>query len=81
LEDDSDLEQCVQFATHLADHNNVVKDHDIAQSNINLNELRQDALARQRPVGYNPERPLYNKHGPAKEELELMSVVIIEDPD
>lgn len=48
---------------------------------IHIAELRQEALKQQRPHGYNPERPPYDRHRPAREELELMGVEIIEDLD
>jgi hypothetical protein len=48
---------------------------------VNIDKLRQEALARQRPAGYAPERPPYDRHRPAKEELELTGVEIFEDPD
>ena len=50
-----------------------VPNHD----NIYIDKLRQDALARQRPAGYELKRPPYGRHRPAKEELELMGVEIL----
>jgi hypothetical protein len=46
-----------------------------------IDELRQEALPRQRPAGHTPERSSYDRHRPAKEELELMGVEIVEDLD
>jgi hypothetical protein len=54
-----------------------MKHPDTLHQEVYINELRQAALAGQRPVGYDPRRPPYDRHRPAKEELELMGVDII----
>lgn len=54
-----------------------MKHPDNLHQDVYINELRQAALAEQRPVGYDPQRPPYDRHRPAKEELELMGVEII----
>jgi hypothetical protein len=43
-----------------------------------MKQLREEALATQRPFGYSP-RPPYDRHRPAREELELMGVEIFEN--
>ena len=47
------------------------------QGNAYIDKLRQDALALQRPAGYGLKREPYDRHRPAKEELELMGVEIL----
>jgi hypothetical protein len=70
--------------SHLVDLNELsgIKHPDAPhQDDVYIDELRREALARQRPAGYAPERPPYDRHRPAKEELELMGVEILEDFD
>jgi hypothetical protein len=54
---------------------------DLDRANVYIEGLRRKALAQQRPAGYDPQRPPYDKHRPAKEELELMGVEILESLD
>lgn len=53
------------------------KHPDALCQDVYINELRQVALAAQRPVGYDPRILPYDRHRPAKEELELMGVEIM----
>jgi hypothetical protein len=46
-----------------------------------IQKLKRDALALQRPVQYPAKRPKYDRHRPAREELELMGVEIMDELD
>jgi hypothetical protein len=54
---------------------------DLYTGNVHFDELRGKALELQRPTGYVPDWPLYDKHRPAKEELEFMGVEILSSHD
>ena len=51
------------------------------QGDLFMDQLRRDGLARQRPVGYDRNRPPYDRRRPAIEELEIMGVKILDDLD
>ncbi len=55
--------------------------HSDSPNQGHIDKLRQEALAQQRPKGYAQERLPYDRQRPAKEELELMGIEILEDPD
>lgn len=88
LEDDDEVEhlqrppfvhttKCARSMSHL-DSEKITGLH---EESGYIQELRQEALAQQRPAGYNPQRLPYDKHRPAKEELELMGVEIVPSLD
>ena len=88
LEDDDKVEQLERYPyDHKRKcalstwHPETEKINDIDEESSYIEELRQDALAQQRPAGYNPRPPPYDKHRPAREELELMGVEILSDLD
>jgi HNH endonuclease len=79
LEDDSDFEQ---KPSHTLNNSRSITHSKVSNhSDVYIDELRQDALARQRPAGYELKRPPYDRHRPAEEELELMGVEILGDLD
>lgn len=45
--------------------------------NVCFEVLRGEALEQQRPAGYIPNQPPYDKYRPVKEELEFMGVEIL----
>jgi hypothetical protein len=85
-----DVSESVAVAADTCDHTSDQADREspsaiehsgAQQDDIRIDKLRQEALARQRPQGYDPKIPPYDRHRPAKEELELMGVEIFEDLD
>ncbi|ESZ95101.1 hypothetical protein SBOR_4512 [Sclerotinia borealis F-4128] len=53
----------------------------LSPEQFRVEELRREALERQRPENYNPQRPPYDRHRPAIEELEIMGVEIRDELD
>ncbi|CZR64040.1 uncharacterized protein PAC_13937 [Phialocephala subalpina] len=54
---------------------------ELPPENVYIEGLQRKALAQQRPPGYVLQRSPYDRHRPAKDELELMGVEIIESLD
>ncbi|KAF7894340.1 hypothetical protein EAF00_007854 [Botryotinia globosa] len=56
------------------------KDKELKDEEETIRALREEALVKQRPLGWSkPTMPKYSRHRPAVEELELMGVEILED--
>lgn len=86
LEDDSEFEhgpRCLHTSECAppTGHSNKGETTDPYTESRYIEELQQEALAQQRPEGYCPQRLPYDKHRPAKEELELMGVEILPSLD